>query len=77
MQIYGVVVDDMSIRQINRLFRKHDESHLWPVSGEFNVTERAIRRLQRNILPNIGPTGGIEYAQMLDNEISLIVNNQI
>ena len=26
-------------------FRQRDESHLWPIKGKFNVTNRAIRRL--------------------------------
>lgn len=77
MEFFGVDVSDMSIRQINNLFRNHDESHLWPVENRFNVTERAIRRLRRNVLAHIGPVGGIEYAQMLDSEISRIVNGNI
>ena len=75
MHFFNVDVSDMNIRQINQLFRQYDESHLWPVCGRFNATERAIRRLRRNVLPHIGPTGGIEYAHMLDQEISAIVNS--
>ena len=75
MHFFNVDVSDMNIRQINQLFRQYDESHLWPVCGRFNATERAIRRLRRNVLPHIGPTGGIEYAHMLDHEISAIVNS--
>ena len=77
MYFYGQDVTDMSIRQVNKLFRQNDESSLWPVNGRFNATERAIRRLRRNVLPHTGPTGGSEYAQMLDNEISEIVNAQV
>ena len=33
-----------NIRAINTLYRAQDESHLWPVRGRFNVTERAIRK---------------------------------
>jgi hypothetical protein len=40
------VADTMTIRQINRWFRLRDESHLWPVKGRFNATDRAIKRLQ-------------------------------
>ena len=75
MRFYGQDVSDMSIRQINRLFRQHDESHLWPICNHFNATDRAIRRLRRNVLPHMGQTGGIEYAAMLDAEISRIVNS--
>lgn len=71
---YGQDVTDMSITQINKLFKANDESHLWPISGKFNATERAIRRIRRNILPHTGPTGGIEYAAMLEGKISDIVN---
>ena len=47
MQYTYEQVQDMSIRQINALFRARDESHLFPVNNRFNATERAIRRLQR------------------------------
>ena len=70
---YDKDVTDMSIREVNKLFREHDESHLLPICGEFNATERAIRRL-RKFLRGHGSTGGIEYACMLDAEISNIVN---
>ena len=72
---YGVDVTDMNIRQINALFRKHDESHLWPVCGRFNVTEKAIRHL-RKVMQCNGSTGGFEYALMLDGEIGRIVNGE-
>lgn len=69
MRIYGKYTDDLSVKQINALFREHDESHEWPVSSRFNVTERAIRRIRRS---------GLEcddYAAVLDAEISQIVNS--
>ena len=71
---FGQDVTDMSIQQINRLFRAHDESRLWPICGRFNATERAIRRL-RKVLRCNGETGGFEYALMLDEEIGIIVNH--
>ena len=70
---YGIDVTDLNVRQINALFRKHDESHLWPICGRFNVTDRAIRRL-RKFMQNNGTVSGFEYALMLDNEIGTIVN---
>ena len=73
---YGVDVTDMSIRQINQLFRKHDESRKWPICGQFNATERAIRRLRKVMRCN-GTTSGFEYALMLDDEIGRIVNREI
>ena len=60
-------------RQINAYYRSVDESHLWPVCNRFDVTERAIRRLQKTGLYN----GGLEYFLALDSEISDIVNSQI
>ena len=62
-----------NIAAINRLFRRQDESHLWPIRNRFNATERAIRRLRRE-----GYDGaGLEYAYALDSEISRIVNSDI
>jgi hypothetical protein len=77
MTFYKVDVSDLSVRQINALFRQNDESSKWPIQGRFNVTERAIRRLRRNILRHIGPVSSIEYAAMLESEISLIVNKSL
>ena len=37
---------EMSIRQINAYFRSIDDSHLFPIFGKFNATERAIRRIR-------------------------------
>ena len=70
---YDQDVTDMSIRQINALFRAHDDSHLWPICGRFNATERAIRHL-RKIMRSNGETGGFEYAYMLNEEIGFITN---
>jgi hypothetical protein len=62
-----------NIAAINRLFRRQDESHLWPIRNRFNATERAIRRLRRDGYY----CGGFEYAYALDSEISRIVNSDI
>ena len=72
---YGTDVTDMTVRQINKLFRANDESRTWPVLGRYNVTERAIRRVRRDILPHMDSAGGIEYAETLSAAISEIVNN--
>lgn len=69
---YGTDTSEMSVRQINRLFRQYDESELWPVCGRFNVTDRAIRRLYREGRY----TGGIDYSYALDAEMSRIVNEE-
>jgi hypothetical protein len=60
---------------INNEFRKQDESHLWPVNNQFNVTERAIRRLRRLESQGLCIDDGLEYALSLDAEISRIVNS--
>ena len=73
--VFGADVENMTIRQINKLFRDHDESHLWPISGEFNATERAIR-YAREIRKANGEMGGLEYAETLENIISQIVNDE-
>ncbi len=75
MTFYKLDVSDLSVRQINALFRQNDESSKWPIQGRFNVTERAIRRVRHNILRHIGSTGGSEYACILDSEIEHIVNS--
>lgn len=60
---------------INKLFRKQDESHLFPINNRFNATERAIRRLQQAEREGADIGDGLEYALALDAEISSIVNN--
>ena len=63
-----------NIRAINKLYRDQDESHLWPINGEFNATERAIRRIRE--LNRIGAciNPGLEYCYALEGELSQIVN---
>ena len=68
-------INDMSVRQINAYFRSVDDSHLWPVCGRFNATERAIRRLRRRIRQGLEVNAGLEYYFALEKEISEIVNN--
>ena len=62
---------EMSVRQINAHFRAEDDSHLWPVCGRFNATERAIRRVRRK---GLAGRGGLEYYLTLEREITDIVN---
>ena len=59
-----------NIKAINKLFRQQDESHLWPISGRFNVTNRAIRKARQ-----FDHSGGLEYCLLLDNIITEIVNH--
>lgn len=67
-------VNEMSVRQINDYFRKNDESHLWPICGRFNATERAISRVRRM---GLAGQGGLEYYLTIEREISEIVNGSI
>lgn len=67
-------VNEMSIRQINAYFRENDESHLWPICGRFNATERAIRRIRRLRQQGLCVYPGLEYYLTLEQEISDIVN---
>jgi len=67
-------VCEMSVRQINAYFRKNDESHLWPICGRFNATERAIRRVRRLRRQGLEVHPGLEYYLTLEGELSEIVN---
>jgi len=63
-------------REINRVFRIYDESHLWPMCNRFNVTDRAIKRAQKFIRESGHDMAGLEYALFLESEISTIVNKE-
>ena len=63
-------------RQMNKLFREQDDSHLWPVSGAFNVTERCIRRANKMERAN-GEMSPLEYAYFIEAESSTIVNSEV
>lgn len=67
-------VCEMSVRQINAYFRKNDDSHLWPICGRFNATERAIRRVRRLRRQGLEVHPELEYYLTLDRELSEIVN---
>lgn len=61
---------------INREFREADESHLWPICGRFDATERAIRAVRRFMRESGQELSGYEYALALDEELSRIVNSE-
>jgi hypothetical protein len=74
MELHPEAADAMTIWQINRWFMLRDESHLWPVKGRFNATDRAINRLQG--YEYIAYRGeGAAYAANLREEISRLVNS--
>lgn len=64
-----------AIRIIHKYFRDTDESELFPINGNFNVTERAIRHLKE--FRNGYADSVCSYYLSLDQEISRIVNAQI
>lgn len=67
-------VNEMSVREINRYFRKNDESHKWPICGRFNATERAIRKLRKLRRDGLDVSPGLEYYLSLERLIGEIVN---
>lgn len=67
-------VNEMNVREINRYFRKNDESHKWPVCGRFNATERAIRKLRKLRRDGLDVSPGLEYYLSLERLIGEIVN---
>lgn len=62
---------------INKIFREADESHLYPIKGKFNATDRAIRRAQKFSRQSSIDMAGLEYSLFLKEEISRIVNNEV
>lgn len=62
-----------NIRAINKLFRRQDQSHLYPVCNRFDATERAIRQA-RTFQRDSAAVYGYEYALLLDGLLSKIVN---
>lgn len=71
IQLTDAVINKMNIREINRHFRRIDESEKFPICGKFNVTERAIRKVRK-----FGLNGGLEYYLALEAEIGRIVNDE-
>lgn len=70
-------LEDQSKRKINAYYRSTDESHLWPIRNRFNATERAIRRIIKFQRESGCSIEGLEYIQVLDAEISRIVNSAV
>ena len=69
--------DDIENPRANRAFRQDDESHLWPINGRFDATERAIRQA-RQYMRDVGTDmSGLEYALFLGSALSRIVNGSI
>ena len=62
---------------INRAFRAADESHLWPVNGRFDATERAIRNVRRFMRDAGVGLSDLEYAHPIDADLTRIINAAI
>ena len=62
-------------RAVLRAYRTQDESHLWPIRGRFNITNRAAREVNKLEHAN-GAIAGLEYCYALECAISEIVNNE-
>jgi hypothetical protein len=62
---------------INKEYREKDESHLWPIRGRFNATERAIRSVRAFERDSGIALEDLEYEEALDAEITRIVNNAV
>lgn len=63
------------VRTINRKMRARDDSHLWPIGGAFNATERAIRRLRDQQRQGLVIDDAYSYEACLEAEVSRIVNS--
>lgn len=70
------IINEMSIREINRHFRNEDESDKFPICGKFNVTERAIRKIREQRRQGMVINEGLEYYLALEAEIGNIVNDE-
>ncbi len=60
---------------VNRLFLAQDDSNLWPVSGRFNVTRRAINRVRRLEREGLVLDDLLAYALTIEQISSEIVNH--
>ena len=70
------IINEMSIREINKHFRNEDESDKFPICGKFNVTERAIRKIREYRRQGMEINDGLEYYLALEDEIGRIVNDE-
>ena len=61
---------------VNRHFLKQDDSDLWPISGRFNVTKRAINRIKRLQAQGLIFDSLLSYALTIEQITSEIVNDE-
>ena len=60
---------------IFKYYRDIDESHLWPIRNDFNLTQRAINRLYKFESMGGYYLTGLELCLWLDAEMGTIVNS--
>ena len=63
-------------RAILKLYRAQDESHLWPICGKFNVTNRAARQVSKFERESGCTIEGLEYCYTIEERMSRIGNNE-
>ena len=66
---------ELTRRSINKKLRAKDDSHLWPINGAFNATDRAIARIARQEKQGMVIDDIESYKAAVEQEISNIVNN--
>ena len=64
------------VRAANRRMRAADESHLWPISGKFSATNRAIATVLKGMVEGLCIETVEEYESAVDAEIGRIVNDE-
>jgi len=77
----AILYQDLDGREHRSAIFKHyrgiDESHLYPVIGDFDVTQRSIERLYRFEREYGQRLYGLELCLWLDTQMSKIVNNEV
>ena len=63
------------VRRVNKEMRARDESHLYPVCGRFNVTNRAINAVRAYRRAGYNVYDADHYEHMLENTISEMINS--
>ena len=76
-KIKGTTMKNQTRRSVNKMLRAKDDSHLWPINGAFNATNRAIARIVRQEKLGLVIDDIESYKAAIEHEIAQIVNNHI
>lgn len=69
---------DRMVQYVNNEYRLQDKSHLWPVRGEYNATNRAIERVRTwRSAEDYAKLSALEYCLAIDNAISDIIGSEM